>query len=261
MWFPLPFAVTRLLGRDAPEGVLTEAGHRSLQKGITSWGGSTHIRSGIGLALATAVASIGAVAAAGSAFAADQIDVSINPYSLQLPAVVNGVSVTKTLQLSIYHDQQEKVGPAKVTIDASGLSRIAQALWPAGCTHHGSVGTCTNVYVNGINNHPWTRLDLGLRALPGVRNGAQGTVTVTASTATLAPRAESAPVSVNVGTHLTVKPLAQLENVKVGSTLQAPISWTNTGDITAPRSQVTLFLMPGLAFAQHLKGCAYSANG
>ncbi len=224
---------------------------------------STPARRGLRLALVGAIASAGIAATTGAAYAADQLDVGINPYGLQLPAVMNGVSVTKTLQISIYHDQQEKVGTAAVTIDASGLSRTAQVIWPSGCTHRGDVGTCAKVHIYslGTPGSTWTYLNLGLKALPGVKNGAQGTVSVTASAPGLGSQTASAPVSVGVGADLVAGQLPELKKVKVGTTLRAPISWTNTGDETAPRTQVTLSTMPGLSFEQHLKNCVYSDKG
>ena len=221
--------------------------------------GSQSARRSVAVVLATALASVGGIATAGSAFAADQLQININPYQLAVPAVVNGVSVTKTLQVAIYHDQREEVGTAKVTINASALSKVAQVTWPTGCTHVGDVGTCAKTYINPISPG-WKYLTLGLKALPGVRS-ARGTIEVTASTPDMAGATDSAPVSVAVGTDLVASLLPTLNRVKVGSTVQAPISWTNTGDETAPRTHVTLQTMPGLAFKQRLKNCAYTANG
>lgn len=135
-------------------------------------------------------------------------------------------------------------------------------IWPAGCTHAGDIGTCARVHINSLGtDSAITYLNLGLKARPGVRSG-QGTIEVTASTPGLATQTSSAPVAVAQGTDLVATPLPQLNNVKVGSTVQAAVSWTNTGDQTAPRTQVTLWNpVPGLAFKQHFKNCTYAANG
>jgi hypothetical protein len=222
---------------------------------------STLVRRGGGLAVATVLAAAGGLATAGSALASDRLDVQINPYNLTLPALANGASVTKSLHIYIYHDQQGTVGTAKVVINASGLSRIAQVIWPSSCTHVGDVGTCARAAINGIESGNNTFLNLGLKARPGVRSG-QGTVEVTASNPELGRLTTSAPVSVAEGTDLVASPLPQLNDVKIGSTVQAAVSWSNTGDETAPRTQVTMWTpVPGLAFKQHFKNCTYSANG
>ncbi|MBC3843521.1 hypothetical protein GXW82_34890 [Streptacidiphilus sp. 4-A2] len=215
---------------------------------------------GLGLAVVTALASGGVVALAGTAFASDQLDIGVNPYNVQLPTVLNGVSSSRTLKVQIYHDQAEKVGAATVTVNASGLSRIAQVGWPKGCTHVGDVGTCKNVTVSPINAIG-TALNLTLKALPGARSGAQGSVSIKASVPGLGTQTNVAPVSVQTGTDLVVAGPVRFQKVKVGSTVVAPLSWTNTGDETAPRTQLTLQALPGLTFKQHLKGCTYTAGG
>jgi len=217
-------------------------------------------RRGLGVAMTAALASAGVVALAGTAFASDQLDLSVGPYNLQLPTLLNGVSSARAVQIRLYHDQTDKVGAATVTVNASGLARIAQVEWPAGCTHVGNTGTCKNIRVSPINAISDT-LNIPLKALPQARSGAQGSVSITAAVPGLGTQTQVVPVSVQTGTDLVVTAgPAQLHNVKVGSTIVAPISWTNTGDVTAPSTRLTFQVLPGLTYKQHLKGCAYTPD-
>jgi hypothetical protein len=95
-----------------------------------------------------------------------------------------------------------------------------------------------------------------------VRSANPEQVNVSAAAPGLGSTSLPTDVDVQVGADLVVKPpITWLPKVKVGSTVKDSISWTNTGDVTVPRTRVTLQTTRGLVFEQHLRGCMYSNGG
>ncbi|WP_042377593.1 hypothetical protein [Streptacidiphilus melanogenes] len=147
---------------------------------------------------------------------------------------------------------------ATLTIDVSGLTGVADVVWPSACTHTGTVGTCTitHVWTLGDPGQP-VYLGLGLKAAPSAKDGASGTVDLKATAPGLSSYEVPQTISVGSGPDLTVQQLPELNHVKVGSTVTAPIHWSNTGNETAPSTVITLSTMAGLDFQQHFSNCKY----
>jgi LPXTG-motif cell wall-anchored protein len=222
-------------------------------------GGRSWVRRGAGLTLALGTASAGIVLGAGTAFASDQLDIAVQENNLTLPAVVNGTAVTKDLHVAVYHDQNTQIGPATLTVDAGGLGGVADVVWPSGCTHTGLVGTCT-VPVAKISG-PFIWLTFGLKAAVGAADGATGTIHFKAAAPGISGAEQDETLAVGTGPDLTINQLPQLKNVKLGTTVSAPVQWSNTGNQTAATTTVLLESMPGLAFEQRFSNCQYDPTG
>ncbi|WP_042403337.1 LPXTG cell wall anchor domain-containing protein [Streptacidiphilus carbonis] len=221
--------------------------------------GSIRTRRALSAAAALAVTGTALLAGAGTAFAADALHINISEWNLTLPKAVNGTAVTRTLHVEVAHDLQGHVPSATLTVDVSGLAGVADVVWPAGCTHTGTVGTCTISHVDDISSgRPPTELGFGLKADAKAADGAQGTLDFKATAPGLASYEVPETVSVGSGADLTIQQLSAIHHAKVGSTLSAPIQWANTGNETAPSTVLTLDAMAGLEFKQHYSNCTYS---
>lgn len=216
-------------------------------------------RRALSVAASLAVSGAALLSAAGPAFAADSLQINVQESDLTLPKAVNGTAVQKTLHINVAHDLQGHVPSATLTIDVKGLAGVADVVWPNGCTHTGTVGTCTitHVWTLGDPGAP-VYLQLGLKAAASAKDGATGTLDLKATAPGLNSAEDPETITVGSGADLTVQQLPELHHVKVGSTLTAPIRWTNTGNETAPSTVITLDSIAGLAFQQHFSNCKYS---
>jgi hypothetical protein len=204
-------------------------------------------------------AGAGLLAGATSAFASDQLNINVNEGDLTLPRGLIGPAGTKDLHIGVAHDGDGHVPSATLTVDATHLAGIADVAWPAGCTHSGAVGTCTIDHVDDVNQTgPAHVLALPLTAAAGAKDGDQGTLELTASAPGVESTESSADISVGSGADLVLQPFTPVKDAKVGSTVTAPIRWSNTGNQTAPSTEVTLQTMAGLDFTQRYSNCLYT---
>lgn len=221
--------------------------------------GSIRTRRALSTAAALAVTGTALLAGAGTAFAADSLHINISEYNLTLPKAVNGVAGTKTLHVEVAHDQQGHIPSATLTVDVSGLAGVADVVWPASCTHTATVGTCKISHVDDLGSgQPPTELAIGLKADAKAADGAQGTLDFKATAPGVDSYEVPETVSVGSGADLTIQQLGAIHHAKVGSTLSAPIQWSNTGNETSPSTVLTLDTMAGLDFKQHYSNCKYS---
>jgi hypothetical protein len=130
-----------------------------------------------------AVAGAALVTGAGAAHAADSLNINVREGAITLPKAVNGAAAVKSVDINVTHDLEGHVASATLTVDAGHLAGVADVVWPAGCTHTGSVGTCV-VKVDDIiggENQPAHFLRLPLKADRAAADGAHGTLDLTAS--------------------------------------------------------------------------------
>ncbi|WP_030253607.1 hypothetical protein [Streptacidiphilus jeojiense] len=220
--------------------------------------GSIRTRRALSTAAALAVTGTALLAGAGTAFAADSLHINISESNLTLPKAVNGTAGTKTLHVEVAHDQQGHIPSATLTVDVSGLAGVADVVWPATCTHTATVGTCKISHVDDLGSgQPPTELAIGLKADPKAADGAQGTLDLKATAPGVDSYEVPQTVTVGSGADLTIQQLSAVHHAKVGSTLSAPIQWSNTGNETSPSTVLTLETMAGLDFKQHYSNCKY----
>ncbi|GAA4019106.1 hypothetical protein [Streptomyces plumbiresistens] len=98
---------------------------------------------------------------------------------------------------------------------------------------------------------------IGLNAKPGTPLGTTGTVTLSGTSAngTVVP----VTVQVTVGsTELKVNPLPNREGDKPGSTIEAPVTISNTGSLPAEGVQLRMLTTLGLSYENRFSNCVYS---
>lgn len=212
-------------------------------------------------AVSAAVIAAGVLAGATAASAADSLNVDAWEFGLTLPAGVTAPGGARALHIMVSHDLDGHLPSATVTVDTTGLTGVADVVWPAECTHAGAVGTCTADVSDLLNSQaPDHYLVLGLSAAAGAKDGAHGSIGLKAETSGLQSQENSVDIAVGSGADLTIDPLAPVSKAKVGSTVPAPIRWANTGNETAPSTVLTLQTIAGLDFVQRYSNCAYSTS-
>jgi LPXTG-motif cell wall-anchored protein len=197
-------------------------------------------------------------AGVGTAFAdPDYLEIYVAQGTPTLPAAVNGTSIAETVHIHVLHEFDGPGPAATLTIDTSGLAGVAQvAAWPKGCTPTGSGATCSIDHVDGINSANY--LDLKVKADPKAANGAHGDLKLKATAAGLDSAEDTETLEVGTGPDLVLQPLRHLEHVALGSTVSAPVQWSNRGNAPAARTVIELDTMAGLDLTDHFSNCRYS---
>lgn len=210
---------------------------------------------GATVAAAAAVLTTGV----GTAFATDDyLQINKTGTSLTLPAATDGTSVTKTMHFFVTHRYDDPGPAATLTIDASGLAGVAQVTaWPQGCTASGSTATCALDHTDGATSAPHY-VDLQVKADPKAAVGDHGAVDLKASSPGLDSVEDGETVTIGSGPDLVLQPLKSLRDVALGSTVSAPIQWSNRGNAPAARTVVELVTMAGLELTDHFSNCRYS---
>ncbi|MFI1094137.1 LPXTG cell wall anchor domain-containing protein [Streptomyces sp. NPDC020917] len=211
-------------------------------------------------ATAAAAACMAALTAGvGTAFAdPDYLEIYVAQGTPTLPAAVNGTSIAETLHIHVLHEFDDPGPAATLTIDTSGLAGVAQvAAWPKGCTPSGSGATCSIDHVDGFNTAP-NYLDLKVKADPKAANGAHGDLKLKATAAGLDSAEDTETLKVGSGPDLVLQPLKNLEHVALGTTVSAPVQWSNRGNAPAARTVIELNTMAGLDLTDHFSNCRYS---
>lgn len=210
-------------------------------------------------AAAVAVSTAALTTGVGTAFADnDYLQVYVDQSTSTLPAAVNGTSVTETLHLHVVH-QFENPGPAAtLTIDTSGLAGVARVTaWPKGCTVTGAKAACSIDHVDGFSTAP-NYLDLKVAADPKAANGAHGNLRLKATAVGMDSAEDTETLTVGTGPDLVLQPLKSLTGVALGSTVTAPVKWSNRGNAPAARTVIELDTMAGLDLTDHFSNCRYS---
>ncbi|MEU6354212.1 LPXTG cell wall anchor domain-containing protein [Streptomyces sp. NPDC047072] len=71
----------------------------------------------------------------------------------------------------------------------------------------------------------------------------------------------STPVELTVGSaELTVNKPANRKNVKPGTTVEDPVTISNTGSVAAQGVQLKVLTTTGISYTEHFSNCAYSTN-
>jgi hypothetical protein len=137
------------------------------------------------------------------------------------------------------------------------VAKIANVSFSDNCTVTNNVATCWEDF---YDDNPQGLLggvtQMTFSALAGVAPGATATYTLsgTATTGTIVGGTGSVQVG---GPAFDQQPTVDRTGLAVGSTVDEPVQFTNTGDRPAASAQLLLMASPGLAFAQHYANCKY----
>jgi hypothetical protein len=171
----------------------------------------------------------------------------------------------RPLALGVYHDNDNfTVTDGRLTVDVSGLTGVAQVVWPDNCTPDdaGTVAVCDTGDVPTI----WSeQVQLQVRAAAGAAVGARGVIEYSAEATggpdgTLVAPEDSAKTVVTVASapNLGVSAQRDIKGVAPGTSLTVPFSVTNTGDETAHGFKVRMWATYGLDIVTRYPQCAYT---
>ncbi|MET9427275.1 hypothetical protein [Streptomyces sp. NPDC003036] len=177
----------------------------------------------------------------------------VAPYEAVVPTAAGPGQepATRTLGLGLYHDHSGfQVTDGRLTVDVSGLTGVADVVWPENCAPSGTTAVCSvpEVPLTGITSVP-----LQIRAAADAAAGASGRITYSATAATTmeggqltAPEGYETTVKVGAGPDLVVERPAPVEGVQPGSTVPVPFSVVNNGNQPANGLQATFYVTRGL---------------
>ncbi|MGW0859570.1 hypothetical protein [Streptomyces sp. NPDC002690] len=191
------------------------------------------------------------------------------PYEQTLPLGTGGEQPqTRVLDVGLYHDNQNfTVTDGRLTVDASGLTGVADVTWPDNCAPTGATAVCDipTVPVTGRDYQP--QVLLTVRAADGAGAGTQGTVTYGATatggpdgTLTAPQESFSTTVTVGSGPDLALDPVADIEGAQPGAELTIPFRVTNHGNENANGFGVTLYTSYGLTDPTPYDACDYTTS-
>lgn len=164
----------------------------------------------------------------------------------------------RTLEVGLRHGGPAgTLTPGVFTVDAGGLARIAEVIWPAGCTHaRGSAVAKCDLRTSPSN--PGKLLSLRIHSLVGARAGAHGVITYTPKGAPGGARAVRTTVSVGSGPDVVTSAPFRLRAAAPpapGATVVLPFTLTNAGNETAPGAIVRIYGSRGLAWSAAHSNC------
>ena len=218
-------------------------------------------RRGFAAGLTTAVLAGGAVAA-GAATPATAATAAVHlqtPTTVALPA--GATTVQPSWSWSTGANQLGAVD-VTVTVDVSGLSKVAKVQFADNCTVSGLTAVCDDLlYFDDTQSPSVTdeNADFTLSALPGAKLGANGSYTVTGTSTQATVVGGTGRVTVGGPSVQLVEPPKQL-NKAVGSKINEAVTFSNTGNRPADGIKVGLALSPGLTFAVHHSNCRYRSH-
>ncbi|RAG84851.1 hypothetical protein DN069_14705 [Streptacidiphilus pinicola] len=146
-----------------------------------------------------------------------------------------------------------------VTVNATGLARIAAVAFQPGCTVvRKDVATCPDAFVGNSPTTPqtWGTSYFTLTALRGAKPGATGSYTISGSSSQVVIKGGTGQVSVG-GPEYTLSGLSDHKNWALGSIVSEPLAFTNTGDRPSAGTAVWFTATPGLRFVDHYSNCEY----
>ncbi len=150
--------------------------------------------------------------------------------------------------------------PATITIDYRNLAKVAAVSVQGDCSVKGTVATCHETLDSvgeAAGRQVSTNVSLVLTPLKSAPIGAQGSYTVSGTSTKARISGTSGTVTIG-GPELKLAARPTLSGLRVGSTVQEPIQFTNVGSRPSAGSEVLFELTPGLAFAQKYRNCAAS---
>ncbi|MFD6533150.1 hypothetical protein [Streptomyces sp. NPDC060184] len=192
-----------------------------------------------------------------------------SPYEQTLPlGTGGGQPQTRVLDVGLYHDNQNfTVTDGRLTVDASGLTGVADVTWPDNCAPTGATAVCDIPTVPVIGRDYQPQVLLTVRAADGAGAGTQGTITYGATAtggpdgALTAPQESfSTTVTVGSGPDLALDPVADVEGAQPGAELTIPFRVTNHGNENANGFSVTLYTSYGLTDPTPYDACDYTTS-
>ncbi|MEV1107754.1 hypothetical protein AB0I95_03805 [Micromonospora sp. NPDC049751] len=148
----------------------------------------------------------------------------------------------------------------RVTLDLTGLAGVATATFPTACVTEGTSVTCpmpadaTEEFGTVTGTVP-----VVFRAVPGVVDGATGTLTYTALGEQTEVSTQQATITVRSGPDLLDMVDEYVDGVDVGDTRAAPVAVVNAGDQPAVDLRLTMRFPVGLVPASY-RNCRYGTD-
>ncbi|MEU1085519.1 hypothetical protein ABZ401_01580 [Streptomyces sp. NPDC005892] len=238
---------------------------------LLSAGGPVRLGAGVAVAVVTGLLAVGLATPASADEDLPQTDqLWVNePYEQTLPlAVDGGQAESRELGVGIYHDNDNfTVTDGRLTVDASGLTGIAEVTWPDNCTPSGASAVCDIPVVPTIGADYEDQVSLTVRAADGAVAGAQGRITYGA-TATGGPDGTlTAPngsfdttLTVGAGPDLAIDPIAGVGAGRPGDERTIPLKITNNGNRSANGFSVRLYASYGLTDLTRYDACTYTTT-
>jgi len=188
------------------------------------------------------------------------------PYEQSVTVAPDGGTARyRSLALGIYHDNDNfTVTDGRLTVDASGLTGVADVSWPDNCTPDdaGTVAVCDT---GDVPTRYSAQVQLKVRAATGAAVGAQGAIEYSAVATggpdgTLTAEKYSAETSVTVasGPDLGISAPQDVTGVAPGTELTVPTTVTNTGNETAHGFTVKMWATYGLDVVTRYPQCTYT---
>ncbi|MDJ0342453.1 hypothetical protein [Streptomyces sp. PH10-H1] len=213
------------------------------------------------MACGAAAASLGTLGSAAPSFAQDEGMTVTAPSRLVLPvASAPDPGPLRSLEIGLRRGASGGTDAGGTfTVDAGGLTGIAEVIWPQGCAHarDSAVATC-DLRVSPSN--PGNLMQLRVRSLVGAKAGATGVITYAPKTPAGAARPAKTLISVGSGPDVVIAAPSQLQVAKPGDTTGLPLSITNAGNEAAPGAIVRVYESSGLAWAATHSNCEYRTS-
>lgn len=232
---------------------------------LFSAGRPLHLRSGAAVVLAGLLTAGLTAPAFGADDPAQTDQLSVGaPTDQALPLGTDGgPAQSVVLGVGIYHDNENfTVTNGRLTIDASGLSGVAEVTWPDSCTPSGTTAVCDIPVIPTTGAH---QVLLGVRAADGAEIGAQGRITYEATatggpdgTLTAPHDSYTTTLTVGSGPDLAIAPLADIKNAQPGDEQTIPFKITNNGNESANGFTVKASTSYGLTDLTRYDACTYT---
>ncbi|MFI0967275.1 hypothetical protein ACH4S8_38700 [Streptomyces sp. NPDC021080] len=215
---------------------------------------------------ALVVAGLGrGVAFADDPAQSDQLWIQVPYEQTVVVAPDGGAAPYRSLALGLYHSNDNfTVTDGRLTVDVSGLTGVAEVVWPDNCTPNGT-GTVAVCDTGDVPTEYTAQVQLKVRATAGAAVGAQGAIEYSAEATggpdgTLVSAANSFKTLVTVGSgpDLGLGAPRDVTGVAPGSRLTVPFSVTNTGNETAHGFSVQMWATYGLDVVTRYPQCTYT---
>jgi hypothetical protein len=181
----------------------------------------------------------------------DQLWISA-PYEATLPVGTGGdAGVERPLVVGLSHDNGNfAVTDGRLTVDVSGLTGVAEVVWPDNCAPSGTRAVCTvpEVPLSGLDEP----VRLQVRAAAGAALGATGRIAYSARATTtqqggeLTAHEQETTLTLGSGPDLVVQGTKPSGTVQPGDTVSVPFTVVNRGGEAAHGVRVTMYVTRGL---------------
>ncbi|MEE4546888.1 hypothetical protein V2S66_33600 [Streptomyces sp. V4-01] len=209
-------------------------------------------------------ATLSTLAGAASAAATGEPVVTVDQPAVvaAATAAATGAAATVQPQLAVHTDATSPVIALVLTIDVRSLAKIADVTFSDNCTVAKSVATCEE-YLVLQDQPPGSAISLStqlsITARSGVAPGAAASYKVTGTAGDGASVVGTSGRVQIGGPAFDLAPGTDRSHLAVGTVVDEPVRFADTGDRPAAGVRVLVTASPGLAFARHYTNCSYSS--